>query len=69
MPLPPIFRPAIIYPPHARYRVIAPYGIVVDGYPYAENDELEMSSPLRQMPRRIQQLCEQRKLQLIIEES
>ena len=55
-------------PVNARYRIIAPTGISVDGWPYSCGDELERDSPLRKMPERMRQLVSQCKIELIIEE-
>jgi hypothetical protein len=66
--MPPLkgFGSNIIAPPHARYKVIAPYGLSIDNWPYACDDELEKDCPLRRMPERLRQLVDQRKLELIL---
>jgi hypothetical protein len=55
-------------PVNARYRITAPYGLNIDGWPYACGDELEPTSPLRKMPERMRQLVSQRKIEMIVEE-
>jgi hypothetical protein len=54
-----------LYPVTARYRVTDPAGLTICGFPFEYLDELPLDSAIRQTPRRLSQLIEQRKLEFI----